>query len=227
MEQWITQNQWIVIIATAWTLAWKGKALWIAALKRHQYWFIALLFVQTLGILDIAYILYFSNRKYRLARVFTQTFAAVAALIEKDGKFLLVQEGYAGADTGKWNLPAGWLEVGEDPLFAVKKEVREEAGLEFEPKKIVGIFSLVRNDLRNNLYNAPHGVRFVFSGVVTGGELKPEEPDEITDVKYFTAEEIEAMDGGVLRDADIKRAVRDYQAGVSCSLDVLHHTVVS
>ncbi|HEY4499524.1 MAG TPA: DUF5652 family protein [Candidatus Paceibacterota bacterium] len=45
-----------------WTLPWKGMALWKAARKSQQKWFIALLLLQTLAILDILYIFVFSER---------------------------------------------------------------------------------------------------------------------------------------------------------------------
>ena len=54
-------------------------------------------------------------------RVFTQTFGVVGALVEKDGKILLVKEAKATADNGKWNIPAGWLDVGENPIGGVKE----------------------------------------------------------------------------------------------------------
>ena len=75
-------------------------------------------------------------------RVLTQTFAVVGAIIEKDEKILLVKE--AGTrDKGKWNQPAGWIEVGQNPLVAVVKEVKEETGLDFEPTGLIGIYSTV------------------------------------------------------------------------------------
>ena len=65
-------------------------------------------------------------------RVFTQVFGVVGAIIEKEGKILLVKE--AGThDKGKWNQPAGWIDVGEDPIEMVKRELKEETGLDFNP----------------------------------------------------------------------------------------------
>lgn len=39
-----------------WSLIWKGLALWLAARNSHRWWFVALLVVNTLGILEIIYI---------------------------------------------------------------------------------------------------------------------------------------------------------------------------
>ena len=63
MDEFLAQNQWIIILAILWTLPWKGIALWKAAHNRHTGWFIALLIVNTLGILEILYIYIFNKKK--------------------------------------------------------------------------------------------------------------------------------------------------------------------
>ena len=55
----------IIILATLWVLPWKGFALWKAARKKHIVWFIVLLIVNTLAILEILYIFWFSKLKYK------------------------------------------------------------------------------------------------------------------------------------------------------------------
>ncbi len=47
----------------AWSIFWKGLALWRAAQRKELYWFIALLLVNTLGVLEILYIYVFSKHK--------------------------------------------------------------------------------------------------------------------------------------------------------------------
>ena len=54
-----------VALAVIWTLAWKGLALWRSAGLRQKYWFIALLIINTLGILEIIY-LYFVAKNYKV-----------------------------------------------------------------------------------------------------------------------------------------------------------------
>lgn len=49
----------------AWAIVWKGWALWRAAKNNSKGWFIALLVVNTLGILEILYIFVFSKKKGR------------------------------------------------------------------------------------------------------------------------------------------------------------------
>ncbi|TSC95936.1 MAG: hypothetical protein Athens101410_260 [Parcubacteria group bacterium Athens1014_10] len=53
----------LMILAALWALPWKGVALWKAAQNKHKWWFIALLVVNTLAILEIIYIFYFSKKK--------------------------------------------------------------------------------------------------------------------------------------------------------------------
>ncbi len=152
-------------------------------------------------------------------RVFTQTFGVVGAILEKDGRFLLVKE-LKSAAKGKWNQPAGWIEVGENPADAVKREVKEETGFDFEPKNILGIYSLSKE---YGIESGHHPIKIMFIGDISE---KPGEymKDEISETKWFTPEEIESMDLDTLRDADIKKMVRDYISGKKYPLDLLTHT---
>lgn len=63
MEQFLVQNEWILLLLALWTLPWKGVALWKAAKNHHKWWFVVLLVVNTLAILEILYIFIFSQKK--------------------------------------------------------------------------------------------------------------------------------------------------------------------
>ncbi|MDP4039211.1 MAG: DUF5652 family protein [Candidatus Pacearchaeota archaeon] len=52
---------WLIFIVILWTLFWKALALWKSARKNSPIWFIVLLVVNTLGILEILYIYLFSE----------------------------------------------------------------------------------------------------------------------------------------------------------------------
>lgn len=56
-------NQWWVALLVLWTLPWKGVALWKAARLSQRNWFIALLILNTVGILEILYIFVFSKKR--------------------------------------------------------------------------------------------------------------------------------------------------------------------
>jgi hypothetical protein len=53
----------VMTALTIWDLFWRGKALWKAAQKSSLYWFVALLVVNSLGILPILYLYIFSKKK--------------------------------------------------------------------------------------------------------------------------------------------------------------------
>lgn len=63
LEQFLIENTWILLLITAWVLPWKGVALWKAAGKKSKRWFILLLVLNTLAILEILYIFVFSKKK--------------------------------------------------------------------------------------------------------------------------------------------------------------------
>ena len=156
-------------------------------------------------------------------RVFSQTFGVVAAILEKDGKILLMQESSKGIDQGKYNQPAGWIEVGENPLEAVKREVKEEAGFDFEPTALLGIYSLVRADRTDLLPGVPHAIKLLFVGDISKTQSALAADSAAT--KWFLPEEIYAMDAKILRDVDIKQEVKDYFAGKRYPLEILTHTI--
>jgi len=53
----------VFFVLAIWTLVWKGLALWRAAQNKSKPWFIVLLLVNTVGILEIAYIFFFSKKR--------------------------------------------------------------------------------------------------------------------------------------------------------------------
>jgi len=63
MEQYLINNAWILLLIILWTLPWKGVALWKAGRNGQKIWFIALLMFNTLALLPIIYLFYFSKKK--------------------------------------------------------------------------------------------------------------------------------------------------------------------
>lgn len=55
-----------------------------------------------------------------------------AAVIEKEGKILIARRKQGDAQSGKWEFPGGKLEPGETPEACLKRELREELGIETE-----------------------------------------------------------------------------------------------
>jgi len=61
--QFLQQNAALMMLLSVWTIPWKGWALWKAAKSGSKPWFIVLLLLNTLAILEILYIFVFSKRK--------------------------------------------------------------------------------------------------------------------------------------------------------------------
>jgi 8-oxo-dGTP diphosphatase len=58
----------------------------------------------------------------------------VAAVIEKDGKYLITQRRTTAVLPGLWEFPGGKVEVGESDEAALKRELRERVGVDVEVK---------------------------------------------------------------------------------------------
>ncbi|MCE7936207.1 hypothetical protein DYH10_00205 [Candidatus Saccharibacteria bacterium CPR2] len=65
MESFIENNWTWMLVIYLWSLTWKGWALWRAAGQKDKVWFIALLIVNTIGILEVFYIFYFSKQSQK------------------------------------------------------------------------------------------------------------------------------------------------------------------
>lgn len=109
------------------------------------------------------------------------TYMVCGVIIERDGKILLVQEKQPKV-YGKWNLPAGKVDVGETLEDAAIREAKEECGLDVE---IVDHIFVMHPAVDRAVLHA-YTVREI------GGEVTFPE-DEILDAKWFTRSEIEAM----------------------------------
>jgi len=86
----------------------------------------------------------------------------VAALMERDGKFLLVEE--ETADGVRFNQPAGHLDEGESLVAACAREAMEETAHVFEPTELVGVYQWPRPQ-QDITY-----LRFAFAGKVGAHE---------------------------------------------------------
>lgn len=66
MQLFYSQNQLLIWLAIIWTLPWKAIALWKSAQDNQKWWFIAILVINTLAILEIVYIFGFSKKKWKI-----------------------------------------------------------------------------------------------------------------------------------------------------------------
>ncbi|MDR2926494.1 MAG: NUDIX hydrolase [Azoarcus sp.] len=138
----------------------------------------------------------------------------VAAVIERQGRFLLVEE--ETSNGLRLNQPAGHLEAGESLLCAVARETVEETAHSFAPEYLVGIYLCPR----------PQGdatyLRFAFGG--QAGEADPARAlDEgIVRTVWMTAEEIRASRARC-RSPLVLQCVEDWLSGRRYGLEMLRH----
>jgi 8-oxo-dGTP pyrophosphatase MutT (NUDIX family) len=136
----------------------------------------------------------------------------VAAVLEQDGRFLMVEELIDGRSL--LNQPAGHLEDAESVAAAVVREVREETAWEFDPQALVGIYRWRQVDSGDTFF------RFCFTGRLlrhhAGQALDP----DITRTLWLTAGQL-AGAAGRHRSPLVSRCLGDYLKGCRYPLDIL------
>lgn len=137
----------------------------------------------------------------------------VAAVVERDGRFLLVEE---QTDSGiLFNQPAGHLEEGESLLAAVRREMFEETAHHFEPEELLGIYHW-RHPTKDRTY-----LRFAFTGVVTGYDPTAALDEGILRAVWMTPTEI-AESRMRHRSPFVDQCVADYLSGRRFPLDLIN-----
>src|SRR3989338_8610119 len=137
----------------------------------------------------------------------------VAAIVERDGKFLLVEE-RPEAGESVLNQPAGHLDEGESLVAAVVRETLEETAWRFEPQALLGV------------YRWPHPVkgmtylRFAFTGRAVRHEPERRLDHGIVRALWLTPEEIRASRARH-RSPLVERCLNDYLAGRRYPLGLL------
>lgn len=100
----------------------------------------------------------------------------VRGAVIRNGRILLVRE----AMDGKWCMPGGWADVGDEPAESVIREVKEESGFDIRINKVIGVFDANRDGHPLELY---HAFKIVFLGEIIGGE--PRTSHETLAVDFF------------------------------------------
>ena len=138
----------------------------------------------------------------------------VAAVIERDGRFLLVEE--HTPEGLRFNQPAGHLEPGESLLEAAAREALEETAQRFVPEYLVGIYQWTR----------PQGdityLRFAYGGRIEGDEPGRKLDDGIVRAVWMTIDEVRAT-AGRHRSPLILQCIEDWRAGQRHPLSLVRH----
>ncbi len=138
----------------------------------------------------------------------------VAAVIEREGRFLLVEE--ETREGLRLNNPAGHLDPGESPEQGCARETLEETAYRFEPTQLVGVYlSRMRRPGDDFTY-----LRFAFCGRL--GEREPGRALDVGIVRtlWLTPDEVRASRDRH-RSPLVLRSMEDYLAGQRFPLSVV------
>lgn len=139
----------------------------------------------------------------------------VAALIERDGRFLMVCE---NTEHGlRLNQPAGHLEYGETLLQAVAREALEETGYAANPVALSGVYLADKDDCSGITY-----LRFAFVCQANGQPTRSQLDEDIVEAVWLTPDEIRARQA-IWRSPLVGRCLDDYLAGQRLPLDSIYH----
>lgn len=108
---------------------------------------------------------------------FTDPKVGVGVLLLKDDQILLVKRAMM-PQAGKWSIPAGYLDYGEDPKLTATREVFEETGLKVE---ITDIFDIYHN--QEAVKDGGASVFILYQAHLAGGDLKA--GDDADEVGFF------------------------------------------
>lgn len=138
----------------------------------------------------------------------------VAAVVEQDGKYLLVEE--ETAHGALFNQPAGHLEPDESIIQGAIRETLEETGYTFAPQWLLGIYHW------HSRADDVTFLRFAFIGSVTGHDSAHTLDAGILRAAWFNADEIRALSHRH-RSPLVMRCIDDYLAGKRYPLEILTH----
>ena len=141
----------------------------------------------------------------------------VAAVIEHNGRFLLVEEDTS--DGLRLNNPAGHLDPGESPADACAREVLEETAHDFAPTALVGVY--MNRFRRTRTGDDITYMRFAFAGTLGTHHAWRTLDTGIVRTVWMTPDEIRASRER-LRSPLVLRCLDDYLAGQRFPLSLLH-----
>jgi ADP-ribose pyrophosphatase YjhB (NUDIX family) len=121
---------------------------------------------------------------------------ACAVVVDEEGRVLLARR--AGAVFhGYWDLPGGFLDEGEHPLDALRRELREETGLDVEPGDFIGIWM----DRYGDDADARATLNLYWTARVLGGDAKA--ADDVSELAWFRPDQLPPVGETAFHIADV------------------------
>ena len=137
--------------------------------------------------------------------------ATVAAIVEKNGKFLMVEEDIGGEIV--YNQPAGHLEPNESLIEAVIRETQEETAWLFTPEALLGVYLWPQPKTDRTF------LRFAFCGTCSDHQSEQALDDGILRAPWLSKEEMQ--NSKKLRSPMVIQNIDDYLAGRRYPLDII------
>lgn len=136
----------------------------------------------------------------------------VGGVVEKDGKYLLVQEAKKKCYE-KWNFPAGHLDFNESLKEGAIREIKEETGCDVE---LEGVCFIGNKTLEDDLF-----IMIIFNAKLINENIKFDK-EEILDVKWFDYDEIVNKMENMLRGSYVKTAVMNQKNNLIAPLEIVN-----
>lgn len=130
---------------------------------------------------------------------------ACAVVVDGEGRVLLARRGGPPFE-GRWDLPGGFVGEVEHPKDAVKRELREETGLEIEPGDLVGIWM----DRYSEDGSGPSTMNLYFTATSRDGDTQAD--DDVSELRWTRPDDFPPPDELAFHIADVLRVWRDEHA---------------
>lgn len=132
------------------------------------------------------------------------TLLGIIAIVPYEDKFLLIEEAKPSV-YGKWSLPGGVVEIGEDLAQAVQREVMEESGITVKPRGILAM----EHKVCDMTTEQPYSLKMLFIVVADPLSLETKSaPDqESLSARFYTLKEINGL---ALRDQRYSEWIKAY-----------------
>lgn len=135
----------------------------------------------------------------------------VGGIIEKNGKYLLVQEAKKKCYE-KWNFPAGHLDFNESLEQGAVREIKEETGCDVE---LDGVCYIANRILEDDLL-----VMIVFNAKLIKENIEYD-TEEILDVKWFDYDEIVNKMDSMLRGTYVRTSIMNQKNNLIAPIDIV------
>ena len=141
----------------------------------------------------------------------------VAAIIERDGRYLLVEE--HTTDGLRLNNPAGHLDPGESPMDGCQREALEETSHSFEPLALVGIY--LSRSIHTTTEADITSLRFAFCGTLGEHDPTRELDAGIVRTVWMTPQEVRES-AARHRSPLVLQCIEDHLRGQRFPLSLIH-----